>query len=58
MTILQLRTSKTEIPTNTGALIYPGPYGSVPERIKREASGMLTYRGKSSNSVRGRFFIT
>ena len=51
MTILQLKTSKTQITTNTKALIYLGLYGFVAERIKHEASGMRTYR-KS-----GRFFI-
>ena len=57
MTILQLKTSETQFAANTRALIYLGPCGCVAERIKHEASGMLTYRKKSSNSVRGRFFI-
>ena len=58
MTILQLKTSKTQITTNTRALIYVPPYDSVAERIKHEVSGMFTYREKSSNPVRSRFFIT
>ena len=58
MTILQLKTSKAQITTSTRALIYLGLHGSVAKRIKHEASGMLTYREKSSNPVRGRFFIT
>ena len=58
MTILQIKTSKTQITTSTRALIYLGLNGSVAKRIKHEASGMLTYREKSSNPVRGRFFIT
>ena len=33
-------------------------YGSVTERIKHDASGVLTCREKSSNPVRDRFFIT
>ena len=57
MTILQLKTSKTQITTNTGALIYLELHGSVAERIKHEASSMLTYREKSSKPVIGRFFI-
>ena len=32
MTILQLKTFKTKITTNTRALAYRGVYGSVPER--------------------------
>ena len=47
MTILQLKTSKTQITTNTKALIYLKLHGSVAERIKHEASGMLTYSKKS-----------
>ena len=57
MTILQLKTFKTQITTNTSALIYLGLCGSVAERIKNEASDMLTYCEKSLNPVRGRFFI-
>ena len=49
MTILRLKTSKTQIATNTRALIYLGLHGSVAERIKHEGSAMLTYRKKSSN---------
>ena len=56
MTILQLKTSKTQITTNTRALICLGLSGSVAELIKHEASGILTYCEKSSNPVRGRFF--
>ena len=48
MTILQLKTSKTQITTKTRALIYLGLHGSVAERIKQIVSGMLTYREKSS----------
>ena len=58
MTILQLKTSKTQITTNTGALIYLEPHGSVAERIKHEAPGKLTYHEMSSNPARGRFSIT
>ena len=47
MTILQLKTSKTQITTKTRALIYLRLHGSVAERIKHEASGMLTYSKKS-----------
>ena len=57
VTILQLKTSKTHIKTNIRALIYLGLHGSVAKWIKHEASGMLTYREKSSNPIRGRFFI-
>ena len=57
MTILQLKTSKTQITTNTRALIYLGLHGSVVEWIKDEASDMLTYRKKRSNPVRDRFFV-
>ena len=42
MTILQPKTSKTQITTNTGALIYLRLHGSVAERIKHELSSMLT----------------
>ena len=55
---LQLKTSKTQITTNTRALICLRPHGSVVERIGHEASGMLTYREKSSNPVRSTFSIT
>ena len=57
MTILQLKTSKTQITTNNRALIYPVLHGSVAERINHEASGILTCREKSSNLVRSGFFI-
>ena len=57
MTILQLKTSKTQVTTNTRALIHFGLRGSVARRIKHEASGMLTYREKSSNPARDRYFI-
>ena len=50
-------TAKTQLTTNTKALIYLGAHGSVAERIKHEVSGMPTFREKSSNAVRGRFFI-
>ena len=56
MTILQLKTFKIQITTNTRALIYLELYGSVAERIKHKASDMLTYCEKSLNPVRGRFF--
>ena len=39
----QLKTSKTQITTNSRALIYLGLHGSVVEWIKHEASGMLIY---------------
>ena len=58
MTILQLRTFKTQIATNTRDLVYDRLYGSVTEQIKHEASGMLTYFKKSLNPIKGRFFIT
>ena len=54
---IQLKSSKTQITTNTRALIYVGLHDSVAERIKLEALGMVTYRKKKSNPVRGRFFI-
>ena len=53
MTVSKLKTSQTKITTNTRPLIYLGLHGSVAKRIKYEASGMLTYREKSSNLVRG-----
>ena len=53
---IQLKTSKTQITTNTRALIYLGLHDSVAEWIKLEAFGMVTYRKKKSNPVRGRFF--
>ena len=49
---------ETQIMTKTRALIYHGLYSSVAERIKHEASDMLTHREKSSNPVRSRFFIS
>ena len=48
---------KTQIMTNTRALIYLKTYGSVAKRIKHEPSNMLTYREKCLNPVRGRLFI-
>ena len=57
MTMLQLKTSKTQITTTTRALIHLGLHGSVAKQIKHEASDMFTYREKSSNHARGRFFI-
>ena len=57
MSILQLKTSKTQITTNTRDLIYLGLHDFVAERIKHGASGMLTYSEKSSHPVRSRFFI-
>ena len=57
MAILQLKTSKTQITTNTRALIYLGLHGFVAEGIKHKAFGMLTFREKSSYPVRYRFFI-
>ena len=48
MKILQLKISKTQITTNTRALIYLGLHGSAAKRIKHDkTSGMLTYREKS-----------
>ena len=47
MAILQLKTSKTQIKTNARALIYLGLNGFAAERIKHDASDMLTYREKS-----------
>ena len=57
MTILQLRTSKAQIITNTRALIYLGLDGSVTELIKHETSDILPYPEKSSTPVRGRFVL-
>ena len=57
MTMLQLKSSITQITKNTRALIYLRLHGSVAERIKYETSGMLTYSKKSSNPVRDKFFI-
>ena len=51
MTILQLKTSKTQITTKSRALIYLELHRSVAERIKQIVSDMLTYREKSSNPV-------
>ena len=58
MAILQLRTFKTQIITNTRALFYHGLYDSVAEGINHMAFNMLNYRGKSSNPASSRFFIT
>ena len=49
MTILQLKSFKTQITTNTRALIYLRLYDSVAKWIKHEASDMVTYCEKSSN---------
>ena len=57
MTILKLKTSKTQITTNVRALIHLGLHGSVTEWIKHEATGMLTYHEKSSYPVRSKFII-
>ena len=56
MTILRLKTSKTQITTNVRALIYRKLHSPVAKRIKHEVSGMLTFRKKNSNPVKGRFF--
>ena len=56
MAILQLKTFKAQITTNTRALIYFRLYGSLAEQIKHEASD-ITYCERSLNPVRGRFFI-
>ena len=58
MTILQLRTFKTQIITNTRALVYLELYGSVAERINHTDFNMLNYREKGFNPARNRFFIT
>ena len=39
--------------TNTKPLICFKPASSAAKRIKHEASNMFTYRGKSTNPVRG-----
>ena len=44
--------------TKTRALINTKLHGSVTERIDHESCDMLTYCEKTSNSVRGRFFIS
>ena len=44
-------TSKTNIMTNTRALIYRRLKSFVPERIKHETLDMLAYLRKSSNPV-------
>ena len=44
--------------TRTRALIKLEPHGSVAERIKHEASDVLTYHEKNLNLVRGSFFIS
>ena len=51
------RTFKTQIMTKTRALIKLELHGSVAEWIKHQASDMFIYCEKSSNPVRGRFFI-
>ena len=58
MTILQLRTFKTQIITNTRALAYLELYGSVAERINHTDFNMTNYREKGFNPSRNRFFIT
>ena len=50
-TMTIFRTFKTKIMTNAWALIQTKPPGSVAERIKHEASNMLTYREKKPNPV-------
>ena len=52
MTILQLRTFKTQIMTNTRNLAHHFLQGSVPERTKHQALYILTYCEKSSNPIK------
>ena len=52
MTILQLKTSKTQITTDIKALIFHRLYGSVAKRIKHTASNIFTCRETISNLVR------
>ena len=49
---LSLNKSKTQITTNTGALIYCALDDSVAELIKHKVSNILTYREMSLNPVR------
>ena len=51
----QLRIFKTQITTNTRALVYHRLYGSVAEQIKHMASNMLSYRETSSDPIRSSF---
>ena len=51
----QLIIIKTQITTNTRALVYHRLYGSVTERIKHMASNMLSYRETSSDPIRSSF---
>ena len=55
--LASFRDFKTQIVTNTRALIYLKTYDSVAERIKHKPSDMLTYREMCLNPVRGRLFI-
>ena len=48
---------KTQIMAKTRALIYLEPHDSVTERVRYEASDMLTHCKESSNPVRDSFFI-
>ena len=57
ITILQLKTSKTQITTNTRDLIYLGLHNSIANWIRHEAFGMLTYHEKNLNSIREIFFV-
>ena len=57
ITILQLKTFKTQYTTKSTDLIHFELYDSLAERINNDATGMFTYCEKSSNPVRGRFFI-
>ena len=50
------RTFKTQIMTNTRALISSKPHDPVVKRIKHEAPVFLTYCEKSSNPARVRLF--
>ena len=56
MTILQLRTFKTQIMTYTRALVYHRLSDFVAERINHKASNIFTYREKSSNPVRSSLY--
>ena len=49
ITILQLKTFKTQYTTKSRALIHFERYDSLAEWINDDATGMFTYYEKSSN---------
>ena len=56
MTILQLKTFKTQVTTNTITLIYLGLYGSVAKRVSHTVLNTPYLSWKELEPVRSRFF--